>query len=193
MVSAHTQAAFVLLVVLVGMQRLGELRKSRRHELAMLQAGGREHAPAQMRVMRVLHAAWLFSMVVEVFAWRRPFHLTIAILALVVFALGQALRLAAMRALGGRWTVTIMTLPKAPTIEHGIFRWLRHPNYLGVIFEMAALPLVHGAWLTSIFFTVANAALLRARMQAEETALTLEGDYAAFAVRRPRLLPRLRP
>jgi methyltransferase len=192
MVSAWlSHAGFVALVALVGVQRLLELKRSRGHELAILKAGGREHAPGQMVVMRALHCAWLIAMVVEVLWWHRPFHAAIALFALLVFAVGQALRIAAMRALGNRWTVKIMTLPGVPSVERGIFRWLRHPNYLGVALEIVALPLVHGAWLTSVCFTLANVALLRARILAEEKALTFDSNYDALLVQRPRFLPRL--
>ncbi len=192
MVSAWaSQAGFVAFVALVGMQRLWELKKSRRHELAILKARGREHAPGQMAVMRALHGAWLIAMVVEVLCLHRPFHAAIALFATMVFAVGQALRIAAMRALGNRWTVTIMTLPGVPAVQQGIFRWLRHPNYLGVALEIFALPLVHGAWLTSVGFTLANAALLRARILAEEKALTVDSNYDTLLVQRPRFLPKL--
>jgi methyltransferase len=190
MVSA-SQGGFVALVALVGVQRLWELDKSRVHELAILKAGGREHAPGQMAIMRALHGAWLVAMVVEVLALRRPFHAAIALSALIVFAVGQTLRTVAMRTLGNRWTVKIMTLPGIPPVEHGVYRWLRHPNYVGVALEIVALPLVHGAWLTCVCFTLANGALLRARILAEERALTLDSGYGALLVQRPRFLPRL--
>jgi methyltransferase len=186
-----SQACFVALVALVGAQRLVELHRSRVHELAILKAGGREHAPGQMAVMRALHAAWLVCMVVEVLALGRPFRPALAFLALAVFAVGQALRIVAMRTLGTRWTVKIMTLPGVASVEHGIFRRLRHPNYVGVALEIFALPLVHGAWLTSLCFTLANGALLRARILAEERALTLDSGYGALLLERPRFVPRL--
>jgi methyltransferase len=190
MVSA-TQEGFVALVACVGAQRLWELEKSRGHELAILRAGGHEHAPGQMAVMRVLHGAWLVAMVVEVLALHRSFNAALAVVALCVFGVGQALRMVAMRTLGGRWTVKIMTLPGVPSVEHGVFRWIRHPNYVGVALEICALPLVHGAWLTSVCFTLANAVLMYARIRAEERALMADSGYGALLMRRPRFLPRL--
>lgn len=162
---------FVVLVLLVAGQRLWELRRSKTHEASILAAGGREHAPGQMRVMRALHTAWIVSMLLEVLLLHRAFDARVAIPAFLVFAVGQFLRIAAMRTLGDRWTVTVMTLPDAPLVQKGIYRYVRHPNYVGVVLEIAALPLVHGAWLTSVFFTLANAVLLRHRVAAEEEAL----------------------
>ena len=187
-----SQGLFVGLVLLVAIQRIWELRRSAAHEAAIRAAGGREHAPGQMAVMRVVHTTWLVAMLVEVIAFHRVFDARIAVPALIVFLAGQALRIAAMRALGERWTVTIMTLPGAAPVEHGIYRAVRHPNYVGVVLEIFALPLVHGGWLTSIVFTIANALLLRSRIAAEEKALTTDNHYDAVLANRPRFVPGLR-
>ncbi|MDQ3034304.1 MAG: isoprenylcysteine carboxyl methyltransferase [Myxococcota bacterium] len=186
-----SRAAFTILVIAVALQRLWELRRSARHEARIRAAGGREHAPAQMPWMRALHASWLVAMLVEVWVLSAAFDLTIAIGAGALFVIGQALRLAAMHQLGWRWTVKVMTVPGEKAVASGIFRHVRHPNYLGVILEIAALPLIHGAWLTSFVYTVANAALLRARIAAEERALREDSDYDALHEGRPRFVPGL--
>ena len=183
--SAWTAAA---LAAAVGAQRLWEVRKSARHERAILAKGGREHAPEQMRWMRLLHGAWLVAAPIEVLLLRRRASPGVAAAALGAFAIGQGLRFAAMRTLGERWTVRVMTLPGAPTIDGGVFRYVRHPNYLGVMLEMAALPMMHGAWLTAGVFSVANALLLRARIAAEEEALRTDSGYGALD-RTPRFIP----
>lgn len=164
---------YIGLVVLVAVQRLLEVRSSRRNEAALKARGGVEHARAQLRVMVVLHGAWLLSSVVEVLLAARPFHPPLALAALAVFLTGQALRRAGRRALGDRWTVTIVTVPNAPLIDAGIFRYLRHPIYLGVALEIASLPLIHSAWLTALVFSVANALVLVWRIRTEEYALGL--------------------
>jgi len=184
------RAAFTGLVVLVAIQRLAELRRSARNEDRIRAAGGREHAPGQMPWMRALHASWLVAMPLEVWALERSAPVWLAIVALAVFAAGQALRVAAMRALGWRWNVKILTVPGESAVATGIFRHVRHPNYLGVILEIAALPLVSGAWLTSIAFTIANGVLLRARIAAEERALREDSQYAQVHAERPRFVPR---
>jgi len=186
-----SQGAFLVVISLVGAQRLWEVRRSHIHELAIRTAGGREHAPGQMTVMAALHVAWILSMGVEVVALHRPLCVAVAVPAAVLFILGQALRIVAMRTLGTRWTVRIMTLPGVPAVGHGVFRWLRHPNYVGVALEIFALPLVHGAWVTSALFTVANGVLLRARIKAEEAALTEDSCYDAMIPPRARLVSRL--
>jgi methyltransferase len=155
----------------LGLQRLFELRLSRRNEQRMRQRGGREHAPETYRWILRLHAAWFAAMLLEVFAGRRTFRPRLAALAFSAFAAGQALRLTAIRTLGWRWSTRVMTVPDASPVQHGIYRYIRHPNYLGVQLEILAVPLLHSAYLTSAVFGVANALLLRDRIRREEQAL----------------------
>jgi methyltransferase len=173
-----TWVGFAGLVALVALQRLIELRVSRRHEAGLRARGARETAPRQLVWMKLVHGGWIVGMCLEVFALERPLYPALAIAALAVFALGQWLRLAAMRALGDRWTVRILTVPDEQVVTSGVFRLVRHPNYLGVALEIAALPLIHTAWITALVFTVLNALVLWRRIRAEEHALTRDSDYA---------------
>ena len=91
---------------------------------------------------------------------------------------------------GARWTTRIIVLPKADVVAGGIFKYIRHPNYLGVILEIAALPLVFGCWRTALGFTVANGALLWVRIQAEEEALSSENNYEIEFQSRNRFPPK---
>jgi len=172
-----TPIVFIVLVVAVAIQRAHEVSVSQRHEARLLAAGGRLHATHQMKWMQALHGAWLIAMPLEVLAAGRPFVPPLAIFAVLVFAAGQLLRRAARRSLGPRWTVSVVTVPGEQVVQEGIFAKLRHPNYLGVALEIAALPLVHSAWISAIVFTLLNAALLRWRIGAEERALAGDTDY----------------
>lgn len=180
---------FAGFVAALGVQRLLELRLSRRNEQQIRQHGGREHAPETYRWIVTLHAAWLAAMLVEVFAGRRKFHPRLAVLAFSLFAVGQALRLTAIHTLGWRWSTRVMTVPGEVPVQHGIYRYIRHPNYVGVELEMLAVPLVHSAYLTCAVFGIANALLLRARIRQEEQALEEDNGYGEFFEDRPRLVP----
>lgn len=184
-----SEILFAVLVALVACQRLYEVRVSRAHERALLARGGLEHARGQMPWMVALHTAWLIAMPLEVFLLERAFRWPLAVVALLVFAVAQTLRIWAMRTLGPRWTVKVFTLPGEPPVTGGPFRFLRHPNYLGVVLEILALPLVHGAFITSLSFTVLNGLLLRARIAAEERALAAASDYEGPFRDRRRLVP----
>lgn len=184
-----TRVAFSLLVLFVALERLLELRVSRRHERILRARGAVEHAERQMPWMVAIHTGWLVSMLLEVWLLSSPFRLPLAIPAFALFMAGQALRFSAIRALGERWTVRVLTLQE-PAVTRGIFRYLRHPNYLGVVLEIAVLPLVHGAFMTAVLFSVANGVLLLARIRAEERALAASSDYALRFFGLPRFVPR---
>lgn len=163
--------AYVVLVLAVAVQRLAEVRISHRHVRALKARGAVEHAAHQMPVMVALHGLWLISCLTEPLLVERRVVPLISAAALAFLLAGQALRWWARRALGPRWTVPIITLPGAPRVTTGPFRYLNHPNYLGVVVEIAALPLVHSAYVTAGVFTLANALLLAWRIAAENRAL----------------------
>jgi methyltransferase len=150
---------------------VAELIISRRNLDWSLRQDGREYGRSHYPVMVVLHTGLLVACVTEVAAAHRPFipALGWTMLALVVAA--QALRWWCIQTLGTRWNTRIVVVDGLPLIEDGPYRRLRHPNYVAVVIEGAALPLVHTAWITAISFTVLNAALLAVRIQAENSAL----------------------
>ena len=175
--------------MLLIIQRLMELKRSKRNETKLLAAGGREHGARQLILMKAIHGAWFASMVAEVFLLERPMIPAVTVAAAVGVVSGQLLRYAAIRQLGWRWSVRVITVPGAPVVDGGVFRYLRHPNYLGVILEIACVPLLHSAVLTTLGFSIANAALLLVRIRTEERALRLDNDYDRSFGRRRRLIP----
>lgn len=172
-----TSQFFLILVLLVVVQRLAELLLSRHHEKKILAAGGFEYAPEHFKWMGILHAGWLLSMMIETSLLNRPFIWALALPSMALFLVGQALRLTAIATLKYRWTAKIMVLPQVPVVNTGIYRWLRHPNYVGVVLEIAFLPLVHSAYLTAIIFSVLNALMLWVRIGHEEQVLTHYCDF----------------
>ena len=76
-----------------------------------------------------------------------------------------------MAVLGKRWNTRLIVIPGAPLVRRGPYRWSHHPNYTAVTAEVAALPLVHSAWLTAIVFSIANALVLNVRIREENAAL----------------------
>jgi methyltransferase len=90
---------------------------------------------------------------------------------LALWLAAQALRYAAVGALGERWTVRIWVLPGAPLVRRGPYRLLRHPNYVAVVVELLAAPLLFGAWRTALVIGVLDLLVLRQRIRAEEAAL----------------------
>ena len=168
-----SEAWYVVLVLVVAAARLGELVVAKRHLQWALARGGVEHGAAHYPVMVALHSAFLASCLIEVLVADRPFLPVLGWPALALLVAAHALRWWCIASLGRRWTTRIVVLPGEPLVTRGPYRWLKHPNYVAVAAEIAALPLVHTAWVTAVVFTVLNAVLLlRFRIPAEERALT---------------------
>jgi methyltransferase len=185
----ETRGVFVISVLVLALQRLLELRLSRHNEANILAHGGHEYGADHFGWMKALHTTWFVAMLTEVFLLDRPFIPWLAAIAFILLIMGQSLRYAAILTLGSRWTVRIMTLPTQPPITRGIYHYVRHPNYLGVILEIAAVPLLHTAYLTALVFTLANAILLAVRIRTEEHALDLDNRYQQAFADRPRFIP----
>ncbi|MFD3325447.1 isoprenylcysteine carboxyl methyltransferase family protein [Streptomyces sp. NPDC058701] len=162
---------YLILIGLVCAERLAELLTARRHTAWSLARGGVEHGRGHYPAMVALHSALLAGCVLEPLLAGRPFVPAVGWPALVLALAAQGLRWWCIRTLGPRWNTRVVVVPGLPLVAGGPYRWLRHPNYVAVVVEGFALPLVHGAWLTALGFTVLNAVLLRVRIRCEDDAL----------------------
>ena len=162
---------YLILVLAVGVERLAELRVARRNAQWSHERGGREYGGGHYPVMVALHTALLAGCLIEVVLAHRGFVPALGWAMLVVVVAAQALRWWCIRTLGPQWNTRILVVPGLPLITGGPYRWLRHPNYVAVIAEGIALPLVYSAWITATVFTAANAMLLTARIRTEDAAL----------------------
>jgi methyltransferase len=177
---------FVALVGLLAAERLFELLLSRRHARAAFQAGAIEAGRGHYPVIVLFHTAFLASCVLELALFHPAAPAVVEDCALAVAVLAQALRYWAILTLGDRWNTRIIVWPAGPDaapVQRGPYRFMRHPNYLAVIVELAAFPMVHGCFRTAIAFTLGNAMLLAIRIPAEERALG-EAYRTAFATTR---------
>lgn len=162
---------YYLLVLAVGLERIAELAVSTRNARWSFAHGATEFGRSHYAVMVVIHTALLAGCLIEPWALHRPFVPWLGWPMLVVVALSQGLRWWCIATLGRRWNTRVIVLPQAPVVREGPYRWLHHPNYVAVVAEGFALPLVHTAWLTAVVFTLANAILLRVRLRVENSAL----------------------
>ena len=166
-----TRFIFMGIIAAIILQRLFEIRLSDRNWAEILQRGGQEHGDNLLGAVKVLQVSWWIAMIAEVWYLDRPFLPVLAAVSLTATIAGQILRYLSMQALEWRWTLPIMTVPGMPVVETGLYRYVRHPNWLGVILEIAFLPLIHSAYFTAIAFSLANAWLMSKRIKTEERAL----------------------
>lgn len=155
----------IALLTFVTAQRLFELVIARRNTLALFARGAREIAPDHYPYMVALHTGWLVGL------WMLAAGQPIQFFWFCVFMLLQVLRLWVLATLRERWTTRIIILPGAPLVEGGPYRFFKHPNYMIVTGEIAALPLAFGMPFYALVFSLLNAAILTVRIRAENAAL----------------------
>lgn len=176
---------YLLLILTLYGERLVELVVSRRNIRRLLARGAREYGRGHFPPMVVFHTLFPAAALAEVLLLDRAFPGLPGWIALAAFLLAQALRWWAVATLGGAWSVRVVVVPDDPPVTGGPYRFMKHPNYLAVVLEVAALPLVHGAWLTAGVASLLNLWLLRVRIPVEERALG-PGYEAAFSSAPPR-------
>jgi methyltransferase len=153
------------ILAFVTLERLAELAWASRNTRLLRAAGAVEVAEAHYPLIVGLHAAWLAGL--WALAWGQPASAT----PLVIFGLLQLLRGWVLLTLGSRWTTRVLHIPGERLVAGGPYRWLRHPNYLVVVGEIAVLPIVFGLFWYAALFSILNAVLLRVRIRAEDAAL----------------------
>jgi len=180
---------YLVFLGLIGAQRLVELALSERNARQALARGGVEFGRRHFRVMKLLHGAFLVACAAEVWLLRRPFVPALGVPMLALALAAQAVRGWTMHALGPRWNARVIVVPGSPVVTSGPYRFLRHPNYLAVVVEGVAIPLVHGAWITAAVFSLLDAALLVVRIRCEERAIGALCPDARRLEALPRFLP----
>ncbi len=164
-----TLLALVLSIVVV--QRLSELVLAKRNYRWAMRHGGREYGADHYWLFVVLHSLWLVCITLE-FLILQPSVPTWWPILLALIMVAQVLRYWAITALGRCWNTRIVVFTQMPKVQSGPYRYLRHPNYVAVALEIAAIPALVGAWYTALLFSIANGALLLLiRIPAEERAL----------------------
>lgn len=159
------------LVLLTALMRLVELRVARSNGRWAFAAGGVESGRGHYPVMVALHVGLLTGCLLEPWVAHRPFLPWLAGPMLAVLLGTHALRWWCIASLGRQWNTRVIVIPGLPLVTRGPYRRLRHPNYVAVVAEGIALPLVHTAWLTALSFTLLNLAVLVVRVRCEEAAL----------------------
>lgn len=186
---SDTRLLYALLVGAVAIERGLEVLLARRNLRRVTARGGLVADHRSFWDMAAFQAAFLAACVLEVFVLGPPFLPVLGLPMLALVAAAMALRYWSVATLGDRWNLRVVVLPGGPVATGGPYRWVRHPNYLAVVVETVALPLVHTAWLTAGVSAVVLAPLLARRIRLEEAALARHTDWATAFAGRGRLLP----
>ena len=162
---------YALLIGAVAGERVAELVVSQRNLFWSRERGGVEFGARHYPVMVALHTGLLVGCLVEPITLRRRFIGRLGWPMLAVVLAAQGLRWWCIATLGHQWNTRVVVIPDATRVTGGPYRFFSHPNYVAVVVEGIALPLVHTAWITAVVFTVLNAVVLRTRLGVENAAL----------------------
>jgi methyltransferase len=184
-----TLPAFTGLVVAVGAGRLIEMSISQRRRRGLRARGAAPVAERHFLAMVLLHTGILVGALVEAWLSARPLLPAVAAAALALVFGANLLRWWVIATLGPHWNVRIMASTSLGVVTDGPYRFVRHPNYVAVFVELAALPLVHGAYVTALAGAAAHLWVLAQRIRAEEEVLHADPVYRELMGSKPRFLP----
>ncbi len=157
-----------LILTFIICQRLGELIWASRNTKRLLALGAVESSPKHYRWIVLLHTTWIatiaLSLALKPSAGVDPWFLGF-------FVLLTCFRAWILWTLGSFFTTKIISLPGAPLKKSGPYRFLKHPNYLLVSFEIVIVPLIFGFWQIALVWGLTNIAVLYHRIRAEDVAL----------------------
>jgi methyltransferase len=180
---------YLILCAAVGAGRLIEMTLSRRHQRE-LAAGGSPLLPERaFGAMVALHTGVIAGAAIEVTALHRPFVATVGVPALIALVMSNVLRWWVIATLGVHWNVRVVRSTGLGVVTGGPYRFVRHPNYVAVFVELAALPLIHGAYLTLVAGTLLHVLVLSRRIAFEESVLMADDRYRQAFANKPRFLP----
>lgn len=182
---------YFALLAAVGLLRLIELRISQQNQKRMLAGGAVPVREPQFKLIVAIHTGVLFGAALEVILLKRPFIPWFGAVMFVLFLVSNLIRFWVVRALGTLWSVQVMDSTRLGVVTTGPFRFVRHPNYTGVVLEVISLPLIHTAWITAILAVLGYVVALSMRIPAEEGVLMTNPDYRAAMANKPRFLPGL--
>ncbi len=182
-------AYFVVLGAL-GAERILEVIISARNARWAFARGAVESGTGHYPAMVAFHTLFIVFCGVEAKLFGDSFSAVVGWVALGAAFCAQGLRYWAVATLGRRWNTRVIVLPDAAPVTAGPYRFMRHPNYLAIVIEMIAVPMIYGCWRTAIVFSAGNAIMLRVRIKAEESALGAPYQKSFSSV--PRLIPRVR-
>jgi methyltransferase len=144
---------------------------SMRNSARLIQRGAIEISPVIFRLMALLYIWMYVASFCEWFAFRRPLTALWIISFGSLFLAAKLLKYFAVRALGALWTMRVLIIPGTKVVATGPYKWMRHPNYVAVLLEIAATTLIGKSFFTFLAVFSLFCIVLIFRIRGEEAAL----------------------
>lgn len=160
--------AFILFISFIIILRIGELILSKRNEKWLLQNGAVEYGKKHYPFIVALHVSFLLSLIIEYSLQQTKSY---CIFFILLYFILIAFKLWVLLSLGKYWNTKIYHISNAPLIKKGPYKYLKHPNYIIVIAEIAVIPLAFHLYYTAIIFSILNLLMLFVRIKEENKIL----------------------
>ena len=160
--------AFILFISFIILLRLGELVLSKSNEKWLLHNGAIEYGQKHYPFIVALHVLFILSLIVEYYT--KP-DTSYSVILLVVYFLLLVFKTWVILSLGKYWNTKIYHISGVALVSKGPYKFIKHPNYLVVIAEIAIIPLAFHLYYTAIVFTILNAIMLSVRIKEENKVL----------------------
>ena len=172
-------------------ERIFELWLSNRNARLAFARGGIELGRGQYRIIVAFHTLFIAACAFGAMRNAPAFPDTLSMAALAGEIAAQALRSWSVATLGQNWNTRVIVIPGMEPVTSGPYRWIRHPNYVGVVMEVFSLPLIHTAWVTALVGTALYMEVLRRRVRMEDSVLLADPAYRLAMGDKPRFFPRV--
>lgn len=169
---------------------MSELWINQQHENILFEEyGAVELDPKDSKRMRIFHTLWFISLIIEVSLHGKALAGQWETFVFILLIAGQLIRSHTINTLGIFWTTKVYHIPNRPIINEGIFRYVLHPNYFVVFLELILVPLLIGAPVTLVLFSLGNILILKKRIELEEKELLLNSKYREMLKLQKRFIP----
>jgi len=163
---------FIIFLSIIIIQRISELILSKKNENYLRSRGAVEYDKKGYKYIVLMHNLFFISVITEFLLLERQLNEYWQVL-LIIFICTQLLRYWAIYSLGKRWNTKVLVLSDTELINSGPYKYIKHPNYMAVIIEIAVIPLLFSCYYTAIVFSILNLIVLKRRIRIEEEALNI--------------------
>ena len=161
---------FIIFILFLIFQRLAELYVSSRNEKWLLRNGAIEYGKEHYPYMVAMHTLFVVSLITE-YIWRDDTIVSYPLI--ILFFLLIVIKVIVISTLGHYWNTKIYKVPGTRPVATGIYKYIKHPNYIIVVCEIVIIPLAFGLYYTAIAFTILNAIMLTVRIRKENEVLAM--------------------
>ena len=179
---------FLAFLAVIGLLRVVELVISKKNWRRHQDKASLLEEPL-FRWMVLLHASFFVLIPAELFISGGSFGSVVSIIGMVMTGLALLLRFWTLRTIGSSWNVRVVYAEDYPIVHNGPYRFIRHPNYLVVILELAFIPLIYELYISAILLSLLNAMVLNRRISNEEAVLFKNPQWVVHMADKPRFFP----